>query len=251
MNHNFDVGSSCRGSGKVKFEKRAVAFIDVLGFKSLVERAVIERSKLDEMQDLVNLLSGSLSYLNSSVSSRVPVDLIPTHTYISDCIILSAPLSAPHYPVYRGLSVVVMRVIQLMHMFLGRGYLIRGGIAIGDVWHTGDNVVGPAYQEAYGIECDVGVPCVRLSPDAERHWIETEGLDNRMCISYDDQFMVNGLHDFYAPSTLSGRVGSFERYSAVVSEKLSTLSSQSALSKWRWIHSYLAAELEANPFIGL
>ncbi|MFT6051062.1 MAG: hypothetical protein ACI9B9_000702 [Halioglobus sp.] len=42
-----------------------------------------------------------------------------------------------------------MRTIQLTHIFLAKGYLIRGGVSIGKVWHTESNIIGPAYQGAY------------------------------------------------------------------------------------------------------
>lgn len=137
--------------GAVKFEKRAVAFIDILGFKALVEEAAICVEASGRLSRLVKVLETAVPALNCKVKKDAAY-LIPDHIYISDCIILSAPLEDESRKDYSGLDAVVMRVIQLSHVFLDAGYIIRGGVAIGDVWHFKNNIVGPAYQEALDIE---------------------------------------------------------------------------------------------------
>lgn len=147
---------------KIQFEDRAVAFIDVLGFKKVVDAADQERSKHTELEALVDLLESVVPKLDETVDRAVPNDLLPRHIYISDSIILSAPLTSSEISSYRGLSILVMRVIQISHMLLSKGYLLRGGISVGPVWHTTQNIVGPAYQEAYRIETETLVPRVEL-----------------------------------------------------------------------------------------
>ena len=124
----------------IEFENRAVAFIDVLGFKSIVKNASKNGNKLEELKDLIVLLETVVPNLDGTVDSNVPQDLIPKHIYISDCIILSTPLKSDKMPNYQGLSVLVMRVIQISHFLLSRGYLIRGGVSIGPAWHTDSNI---------------------------------------------------------------------------------------------------------------
>ena len=125
---------------KIEFEERAVAFLDVLGFSSLVTSAASCPSDLEELQELVSLLSSVVPYLDQGVSKTVPVHLIPEHTYISDSIILSAPLKDDAMKSYNGLNILVMRCIQLTHHFLKAGYLLRGGISTGKVWHNKSNM---------------------------------------------------------------------------------------------------------------
>ncbi len=97
----------------IKFENRAVAFIDVLGFKSVVDTAEQCTSKLTELEQLINVLESAVPNLDGTVDQSVPKELIPKHIYISDSIILSAPLTSTKMSSYRGLSILVMRVIQL------------------------------------------------------------------------------------------------------------------------------------------
>src|SRR5699024_1872565 len=118
--------------------------------------------------------------LDDSVDESIARNLIPRHTYISDCIIVRAPLTDKNRTTYDGLSVVVMWVIQLAHYFLRAGYLVHGGIAVGKVSHTSVNVIGPAYQEAYQLEQRCNDPIVVLSCSAAKHW---HG-GSRMCLEH-------------------------------------------------------------------
>jgi hypothetical protein len=139
---------------QIIFEERAVAFIDILGFKSLLNNACHSQQTLTLLENLVNLLDLAIPNLNGSVSPNVPLNLIPQHIYISDCIILSAPLTSCDMPSYCGLSAIVMRAIQLSHCILQAGYLVSGGISVGRVWHKNSNILGPAYQRIDGVRLD-------------------------------------------------------------------------------------------------
>ena len=235
---------------KVAFEERAVAFIDVLGFKSVVNKAESDKKRLAELEDLINILSTSVPTLDGSISQSVPPELIPKHIYISDCIILSAPLTSEKMKSYNGLSILVMRVIQLSHILLNKGYLLRGGISIGNVWHTKSNIVGVAYQEAYSIEQKVLVPCVELSSTAMNHWNNTEGSSNKMCLYYKNKYIVNGLHEYYIQDKSHGAAEiAFEKYFQIVNKNIEEATSENIRYKWWWFKQLLKSERDRNVFI--
>ncbi len=235
---------------KITFEQRAVAFIDVLGFKPVVDHAAQGSKNLAELQELIELLSTAVPSLDGSVDASVPTELIPKHIYISDSIILSAPLTSERMTSYNGLSILVMRVIQLTHILLSKGYLIRGGISVGDVWHTESNIVGAAYQEAYSIESQAIVPCVKLSSAAVDHMNKTEGSGNKMCIDYKNCFMVNGLHDYYIQDKSHGAAArAFEGYARLVDRNIEGYHPESVRYKWWWFKQYLDSEVQRNAFI--
>jgi len=227
----------------IEFEERAVAFIDILGFSVLVNNAELDSSVLSKLNSLIDLLTSVIPFLDSGVNRDVPSHLIPTHTYISDSIILSAPLHDEEMTSYDGLSIIVMRCIQLTHHFLKAGYLVRGGISIGNVWHTPSNIVGPAYQKAYQIEKDGSIPSIVLSDTAKDHW-RNHSFGSRMCIQNDGITMVNGLHDYYIPNNTSHGVTEqrFESYESLADDSINSELPDSAKDKWLWFKEYLNAE---------
>lgn len=224
----------------IEFEERAVAFVDVLGFKALVENAASSDKARSLLSDLVALLEGIVPKLDQTVDRAIPQHLIPKHNSISDCIILSAPLSDEGSKSYNGLEVVIMRVIQLTHFFLDAGYLIRGGISVGKVWHTGSNIVGPAYQEAYLLEANGNEPMVVLSDSAR----EVSRWGSRMCLEHNGKVFVNGLHDFYIPgNTKHGAIeAAYSKYAALADESLNSQLPRKVKDKWSWFKAYLDSE---------
>lgn len=234
----------------IQFENRAVAFIDVLGFKPVVDAAARDKSKLFELKELIDILESAVPNLDGTADPSISLDLIPKHIYISDSIILSAPLESKLMPNYRGLSIVAMRVIQISHILLSKGYLIRGGISVGHVWHTDSNIFGAAYQEAYQIETKTCVPRVELSPDAKELWKKTEGSANTMCLDYKGHFIVNVLHDYYIQDKSHGAAErAFEKYSRVITKNLEAGHPESVEYKWWWFKQYLESEISRNAFI--
>jgi hypothetical protein len=223
----------------VTFENRAVAFVDVLGFKALVNAADAENN-LASLSELVTLLSAAIPSFDATVDKSVPASQIPRHMYISDCIILSAPIADPAYKHYNGLSIVVMRVIQLSHLLLRAGYLIRGGISVGNVWHSDSNIVGPAYQEAFTLEQEGEEPIVVLSSSAAKCW---EG-GSRMCLQQDSKVFVNGLFDYYIPnSTQYGVIDhTYKQYAALADKRLNEDLPLRARQKWEWFNNFVDSE---------
>lgn len=227
--------------GGVQFEDRVVAFVDVLGFRSLVNSAVNSNQHLIQLSGLVDLLTSAIPHLDKKVDASVPARLIPQHTYISDCIILSAPAHDSSRTGYNGLEIIVMRVIQLSHYFLNAGYLIRGGITIGKVWHTQSNIVGPAYQEAFDLERNGNEPVVLLSPLAVSQW---RG-GSRMCLVDNDKVFVNGLFDYYIPNiTRHGTLeAAYDLYRKLATDRISSTLPDSAKAKWQWFLRFLQSEI--------
>lgn len=228
----------------INFEERAIAFVDVLGFSAMVNQATQDSRALFELENLVELLSSAVPDFDTAVNRTVPRHLIPTHTYISDSIILSAPLSDPSVGYYNGLEVVIMRCIQLTHHLLNSGYLIRGGLEVGKVWHGESNIVGPGYQDAYRLEADGNEPRVVLGSNATDLWEKQLKGRNRMCIQRDGALMVNGLHDFYIPEATDhgGIEARYDHYARIAIHTLNTQLPLKPREKWEWFMAYLQDE---------
>jgi hypothetical protein len=225
----------------IKFEERAVAFIDVLGFKALVGKSVIEPQSLAQLAKLITLLDSAVPTLDAGVSTSVPERLIPKHLYISDCIILSAPLTDSERTSYNGVHILVMRSIQISQLFLEAGYLVRGGISVGQVWHSKHNIVGPAYQEACELEKKADLPRIVLSSSsAKNHWTGV----SRAVLDDEGTPFVNPLFDYYIPNNTEPGVvrATYDRYENLAVQRLSEELPDSAKRKWEWFAEFVKKE---------
>ncbi|MCA1175238.1 MULTISPECIES: hypothetical protein [unclassified Pantoea] len=76
----------------IVFEDRAVAFIDVLEFKSVVES--FDSGDRTFLEELFETLGAVVPRLDGKVSPSIRRDLIPKYISISDSIILNPPLTS-------------------------------------------------------------------------------------------------------------------------------------------------------------
>jgi len=218
------------------FEQRAVAFLDILGFTALINQAEREPSKLAELFGLRTVLDSHVRWNNNSLSSSVPAAVKPRYIFISDSIILSVPLSHP--PNFDGLGIVVAKTIEIAHKLLEMGFLLRGGIAIGSVWHDDRNIFGTGYISAVNGEKSADHPRIVLSDEAKAHW-QASNLagTSSMCRRDGGSLIVDTLMPFYIRETeIHGRIEeAFSQYRAWIITRLSELRPGSARSKWEWI----------------
>jgi len=147
-------------------EKRAVAFLDIMGFKKLIEQAEKQRSMLEKFHGLKHVIESHVTRDNDRLAPSVPPHVKPNYLFVSDSIILSAPLQSDGFD---GLVVVSIKSIEIAHKLLEMGFLLRGGIAIGNVWHEPKNIFGTGYIEAYQLEESVKPPRIVLSKTATSH----------------------------------------------------------------------------------
>jgi hypothetical protein len=125
-----------------QYEKRTVAFYDVLGWRNKINRAGIDSRKLAELQKIV------LMFALFSESATFRAEDVRVSTF-SDNVVVSCPVDSTSVGVlFTRLSMVQVRAAL-------SGFLIRGGITIGDIFHDERVVFGPALVKAYAIESEV------------------------------------------------------------------------------------------------
>lgn len=152
-----------------EFSDKFVAFVDILGFKSLVNRASCRDGvSLDDILRLTGKLGPPVDqYMRGSygptccpAAPRVREDLDFQVTQISDCVIISSEISSA------GLINLTHYCWGSVLRLLAKGVLCRGYITRGEVYHTERQVIGPAYQEAYSREGKVSI----FSDEADEEW---------------------------------------------------------------------------------
>ncbi len=136
---------------KFEFKDKFVAFIDVLGFKSLVQAA--ESGTGMPLNELLDLLKALGSPQERARFDRRGPTICPESVYlqrnldfqisqVSDCAIISAEISPAGVVNLGGFCWgVVLRLLQ-------RGIMCRGYITRGLIFHTDQQVIGSGYQRA-------------------------------------------------------------------------------------------------------
>lgn len=123
---------------KVEYQKRVVFFIDILGFKSLIEGDC--KKSADEITILLNKIKKYI-YKDEVYNNREV-------TYFSDSIVISFNYDSP--------SELFSVLINLLHLQLNLAaidnVLIRGACNLGDAVHNENVIYGIAINEAYKLE---------------------------------------------------------------------------------------------------
>jgi len=127
---------------EVAYEQRYVAFVDILGFASIVEKSEIDGT-------LVRKLNEALGGINRRAASARSEELRLEATTFSDTVVLSVPVTPD------GLLHMFQTIDDLSMDLLGMNMLFRGAVVRGKLWHTTEAIFGPALVGAYYLEAKV------------------------------------------------------------------------------------------------
>ncbi|MBY5883967.1 hypothetical protein HFN46_33195 [Rhizobium leguminosarum] len=148
-------------SPAVEYGERVVTFIDILGWQSIVERSLTDAALRKRRHHAVHSL-GVLTegYCTEETEEHPSED---EFAQFSDSVIISMP---------RRHDLDIGRMIKLVSEFqssmLFSGFLIRGGITVGPMFHQGRIAFGPAFSRAYELESKIAnFPRVVIDPSLE------------------------------------------------------------------------------------
>jgi hypothetical protein len=136
---------------EIEFKKKFIGFVDILGFKKLVESA--ERGMGMPLQEILGLVKelgtpedhmkfGEYRPMTCPRSKCVQLDLDFRLTQISDCVVVSVEVSPA------GVINLIKHCWGAVIKLLDKGIMCRGYITLGSVYHTDTQIIGSGYQEA-------------------------------------------------------------------------------------------------------
>jgi hypothetical protein len=216
-----------------EYRERYVVFLDLLGFKALVESAEVNG-------EAHGRLAESLDRLRETLCDNAAIDM--RFTYCSDCIIVTAERSQ------HGLWELLASVHTLTCNLLQNDVLVRGGMTLGGTFHNHQFVYGTAVSRAACIEKDhekgAKGPLVLLSPevyeDAKVYgksildWLEEDG-PGRYFVHY-----LCGFAEYHDTPPLPGKVvldDDAGRIVHFISRRLMEDTGR-VLEKAQWLQSY-------------
>jgi hypothetical protein len=137
------------------YEDRLILFIDFLGFKELVGTTETDATALKRLLDALNDIA-SMGDMPAFESQRV--------TQFSDSVVLSYAVNEESGAFWM-INEIALTVISLVF----RGYLLRGAVTIGPLYHEDRHVVGPAMVAAVEMESKIArFPRVVVDPTVIR-----------------------------------------------------------------------------------
>ena len=230
----------------MKFQKYAVAYLDILGFSKFVEGAENCPDKLDALGRLFNEVIPR-EITAEGRNSEYPADLCLKCLSCSDSIVVSAPVS--DNSCYPALIAVSIKAIQIAHALLDMGFLVRGALAVGNVYRTESNILGTGYQEAVNGERAAHYPQIVLADSAKQEL--DRSISDLNCPRYAifaknelGQVVLDSIypHETYVPTTSMSVSEYYRRYRTTIVQNLSHEDLR-VREKWLWFAGFFNANV--------
>ena len=142
----------------MNYEERVVAYIDILGFKSAIEKSNDDEKEFNRILGTLNEIKRF--FIDSHLKSKEINEFLNADTQIvqvSDSLIISrlAHESGGIYSLIRDCSFAV-------HLLISNGFLCRGAIKVGNMYHNGNTLFGDAFVKAYQAESQEHLPIIKF-----------------------------------------------------------------------------------------
>jgi hypothetical protein len=139
---------------------RIVAFIDILGFGDLVERAFqCKDATLKKLHDALRMISGHARITNQGIFGAREFTPFAQATAFSDSIVISD--TNHDFQLER----ILYEVASIAGFLLSDGILCRGGVATGQTVHDERILFGIGVNEAHRIEQNAVYPRIVIQDD--------------------------------------------------------------------------------------
>jgi hypothetical protein len=152
-------------NGKPQLKPSIVVFVDILGYKQLIETGKEKGTIQDIFQHLYSALEEAREFISPETKLEPfskPEPLQYAMKCFTDNIVIGFPISSFDSEFELGSTIVNISIFQIK-MTLSN-YFVRGGIAIGDLFIDDYVVFGPGLTEAYELESKFAIsPKIVLS----------------------------------------------------------------------------------------
>jgi hypothetical protein len=148
---------------ELKYERRIVAFIDILGFKEIVKQSEHDTTKIELLYSVLDFLKGwetsdkwDLKFVEIEEDAQkkgvknFDIRGKTNTTSFSDSIVVSVKVSDN---VNEMVSTLIVNLAYIGAILIEKGILFRGGLTIGNIIHNDNGTVfGQALIDAYQLE---------------------------------------------------------------------------------------------------
>jgi hypothetical protein len=148
---------------EVHYERRLVAFYDVLGWRDKIQQAENDPVALARLRNVISFYALIAKKEKTNNDLRIST--------FSDNVVMSIDPKASSF------LFILLGFIQIVAVI--GGCLLRGGVTIGNIAHDNDVVFGPALNRAYDIERLIAVhPRIVIDPEQTHELANAHSLLN-------------------------------------------------------------------------
>lgn len=141
------------------YEKKLVAFVDVLGFKNKTNQ-ITANEKTTLHQNLISI-KNYINNLNSQYNSDTPQQIKSFR--FSDSCMFSAPLEK--------LNKLLCIIYSMQLHFAANDFFMRGGVTYAEIYDRDDFFYGKGLNQAYKLESEKATyPRIILDPKIFNNW---------------------------------------------------------------------------------
>lgn len=229
-----------------QYENRIVAFIDVLGFSSMVAATSKNQKRL---QNLTSALNSFYNLIWEWEADGVKSSF--AFTQFSDSIVVSA--IADTVDSFDMLLQVMRGIVKLVSDY---GIIVRGGIAQGQLIHDENMLIGPAMVEAYDLESKKALyPRIIIDEKLKNYFFESlddflsdikipsrPDWDNIFAQDKDGLWFLNYINPSltYLQGTSSHSIKDYQEVLHDIVDKGKNSNNKQVVEKYKWLEEKLS-----------
>lgn len=239
------------------YKNKLVAFLDVLGWRKAIEKSENDSELTKNLGLSLQMLVSQENMAKWQRENKFPGDF--QISQFSDCFVLSVE------PNRIGESYLISSLQMTINHFLTNGFLVRGAIVQGNIYHEGGMVYGPALISAYDLEQTAKFPRVILQSELvnslgqNAKTVDKDGAllgeDKQWRTDKDDKVFLEYLQPFparpFIPPNIQRIKALLEPVYNLVTDTLNKEQDEEIKKKHRWLAQYYNSILDEYPDAGL
>lgn len=224
------------------YDQQLVAFIDILGFKNIVEKS---ENNVEYLKKILHATQTIKNFVRNNDEKRKSEGRSVQMVQFSDSLVISRP--------YHGngdLNQIIMN-LDFVQKIIARdvGIMIRGGVTAGKLYHKDSISFGPAFLRAFELESKVAkTPRIIIDPNL----LEFTGDDIKDVLLHslikstlkkdvDGHYFINFLGGYYAKPVASIAAERLREYAESELANITEVNekTESIRMKMEWMLDYI------------
>lgn len=233
------------------YDNRFVAFIDILGFKSIIENTARNALEYKRIKNVLTYIAQMQE--DNYYGFLAQYGILKEISIFSDSIVISYSRSLS---IGGALFHILVDLVHLCNDLLCANIFVRGGIAYGQMYHDKHICFGPAMIKAYKMEEETAVfPRIVIDREAIEMGIrypgqantseqECEYLKDLLCEDDDGFFFLDYLSQFTEFNDIQTYRNYLERVKKFVTMHLAANHIPNVHQKYVWFADYFNQTLK-------